>query len=231
MATTSGDAGAGGEPRTSLPSVGPIDPADVRGAAARPAADRDAILDPSGLVTRWNAGAQRIMRSWPEEIIGRQFSACSPAADVASRRLAAAEAASRTKSEFLAALSHALRTPVDTTLGRAAPIEIGVDGPGTERQREQIRRNRGSQRHLLQIIGDLLDYSRIEAGRLDHERVPVAVDEVLATVCPMVEPQAAASGRGSDRRSAAISRVVGGDVCVESAHGEGARFTLGLPAP
>ena len=86
-------------------------------------------------------------------------------------------------------MSHALRTPVDATLGQAEPIAMGIDRPFPERQREHIRRIRGSPQHLLQILSDLLDHRRIGAGRLDLERVPVALGEVLATVCPMQEPQ------------------------------------------
>ncbi len=128
-----------------------------------------------------------------------------------ARRLAAAEAASRTKSEFLAAMSHELRTPINATLGYAELIELGIDGPVTELQREHIRRIRGTQQHLLHIISDLLNYSRIEAGRLDYERVPVAVDEVLATVLPMMEPQAATKGVVLDDDARAEGLVVRAD--------------------
>ncbi|HET6231753.1 MAG TPA: PAS domain-containing sensor histidine kinase [Longimicrobiaceae bacterium] len=111
-----------------------------------------------------------------------------------ARRLAEAEASSRTKSEFLTSLSHELRTPINATLGYAELIEMGVGGPVTVQQGEYLARIRATQQHLLGIINDLLNYSRIEAGQVEYELGPVAVHQVVETVAPMLEPQAKAKG-------------------------------------
>ncbi len=109
-----------------------------------------------------------------------------------ARRLAEAESASRTKSEFLTAMSHELRTPINAAMGYAELIEMGIGGPVSEQQREYLTRIRSSQEHLLGIVNDLLNYSRIEAGHMRYELGPVPLRAVAETVMPMVEPQAAA---------------------------------------
>jgi PAS domain S-box-containing protein len=111
-----------------------------------------------------------------------------------ARRIAEAEASSRTKSEFLAAMSHELRTPINATLGYVELIEIGIGGPVAAQQQEYLSRIRASQEHLLRIITDLLNYSRIEAGQVEYDLVAVPVHEVVEKVQPMVEPQAAMKG-------------------------------------
>ena len=111
-----------------------------------------------------------------------------------ARRVGAAEAASRTKSEFLTAMSHELRTPINAAMGYAELIEMGLGGPVTDQQREYLGRIRTSHAHLLGIVTDLLNYSRLEAGQVTYDLAPVAVHVVVAAVLPMVEPQAAAKG-------------------------------------
>jgi PAS domain S-box-containing protein len=111
-----------------------------------------------------------------------------------ARRIAEAEAASRTKSEFLTALSHELRTPINATLGYAQLLEMGIGGAVNEQQGEYLSRIRGSQEHLLRIITDLLNYSRIEARQVEYDLAPVPAAAVIATVLPMVEPQATTKG-------------------------------------
>jgi PAS domain S-box-containing protein len=111
-----------------------------------------------------------------------------------ARRIAGAEASSRTKSEFLTAMSHELRTPINATMGYAELIELGIAGNVSEQQREYLARIRGSQEHLLQIINDLLNYSRIEAGQVHYDLTAVPVHEVVGAVLPLVEPQAKKKG-------------------------------------
>ncbi|HEX8360111.1 MAG TPA: PAS domain-containing sensor histidine kinase [Longimicrobium sp.] len=110
------------------------------------------------------------------------------------RRIAEAEAASRARSEFLAAMSHELRTPINATLGYTELMEMEVAGSVTPRQREYLGRIRSTQQHLLGIVTDLLNYSRIEAGQVEYDLAPVPVGEIIGTVLPMVEPQALAKG-------------------------------------
>ncbi len=115
-----------------------------------------------------------------------------------ARRIAAAEAASRTKSEFLAAMSHELRTPINATMGYADLIKAGIGGEISEQQHEYLARIRASQEHLLRIINDLLNYSRIEAGQVLYDVASVPVHEVVEMVLPMVEPQAVSKGLALD---------------------------------
>jgi PAS domain S-box-containing protein len=107
-----------------------------------------------------------------------------------ARRIAEAEAASRTKSEFLTSLSHELRTPINATMGYAELLGMEVGGSLTPKQHEYLDRLRGSQEHLLRIITDLLNYGRMEARQLHYNIMTVALQSVVETVLPMVQPQA-----------------------------------------
>lgn len=101
-----------------------------------------------------------------------------------------AEAANRAKTDFLSRSSHELRTPLNAILGYAQVLERELDG----RQQGYAQRIAGAGRHLLGLIGELLDIARIEAGRLDVALSPVAVDalmeEAIALVRPMAEARA-----------------------------------------
>ncbi|HVX38289.1 MAG TPA: PAS domain-containing sensor histidine kinase [Gemmatimonadaceae bacterium] len=109
-----------------------------------------------------------------------------------ARRIAAVEASSKVKSEFLATLSHELRTPLNAVGGYAELLELGVAGPVTDRQREYLGRIRDSQHHLLRLINDLLNYSRIEAGHVHYDIGPVPLHALLDRALLMVTPQATA---------------------------------------
>ena len=110
-----------------------------------------------------------------------------------SRELAAeAEAANRAKAEFLAAMSHELRTPLNAIGGYAELIEMGVRGPVTPEQAEDLRRIRRSQRHLLALISDILNFSRLDAGRMEFHLGDVALAPLLAEASAMIAPQAEA---------------------------------------
>ncbi|HEX8430888.1 MAG TPA: PAS domain S-box protein, partial [Longimicrobium sp.] len=111
-----------------------------------------------------------------------------------ARRVARAEAETRTRSEFLTAMSHELRTPINATLGYADLLQMEVAGPLTEQQRDYLARIQGSQGHLLSIVNDLLNYSRIGAGEIAYELVSVSARELIGAVVPMVEPRALARG-------------------------------------
>ena len=110
------------------------------------------------------------------------------------RRSLEAESANRIKSEFLAAMSHELRTPLNAIGGYAQLIELGVSGPVTNAQREHLERIQLSQQHLLGIINDILNFSRVEAGHMSYAARPVSIGAVINTVTPMVAPQARAKG-------------------------------------
>jgi signal transduction histidine kinase len=122
----------------------------------------------------------------------RLWAAAEAARAEAERARAEAEAANRAKSEFLAVMSHELRTPLNAIDGYAELMELGIRGPLTEQQREDLGRIRTSQRHLLGLINGVLNYSRIEAGAVRYAVEAVPVAETLATCEALTAPQARA---------------------------------------
>jgi PAS domain S-box-containing protein len=101
-----------------------------------------------------------------------------------------AEAANRAKSEFLANMSHEIRTPINAIVGYADLMEMGLAGPVTEQQRLQFGRIRGSIRHLLGLINDVLDLSKIEAGQMTASQAPVALSPLVSAAIELIEPEA-----------------------------------------
>ncbi len=101
-----------------------------------------------------------------------------------------AEAASAAKSEFLSSMSHELRTPLNAILGFAQLLERDRKRPLDERQLERLGYVLRGGEHLLRLIDDVLDLSRIEAGRLAVSAEPVDVRDVLAEVAQTLEPMA-----------------------------------------
>ena len=110
------------------------------------------------------------------------------------RRTREAEVANRSKSDFLAAMSHELRTPLNAISGYAELMQAGVGGPLTARQREQLARIQHSQRHLLSLINDILNFSRIEAGKVAYDITLVELQPLIDSVAPMIDPQAIQKG-------------------------------------
>jgi PAS domain S-box-containing protein len=108
-----------------------------------------------------------------------------------ARRIAEVEASNRAKSGFLAAMSHELRTPLNAIAGYAQLMTEGIGGKMAPQHREWLSRIRTSQQHLLAIVNDLLNYTRIEAGDVSYAHVPVDLHDVVDGVLQMVEPQAA----------------------------------------
>jgi signal transduction histidine kinase len=99
------------------------------------------------------------------------------------------ERANRLKSEFLASMSHELRTPLNAIIGFSDLLAEKAVGPLSDKQARFVAHVRNSARHLLELINDVLDLSRIEAGRLELKpedfSASAAATEVLATIQPM----------------------------------------------
>ena len=114
------------------------------------------------------------------------------------RQRAAADEANLAKSNFLAVMSHELRTPLNAIGGYLQLLQMGVHGPVTPEQQEALDRIDRSQRHLLRLINDVLNLSRIEAGRVDYTVDTVRLAEVVGSVLPMVDPQVTAKHIGME---------------------------------
>ena len=167
---------------------------NVEATAAAPVRVRDAIG--GALVFTWSgtlhgdAGVAGRLDALSRLVGGALDRATLLAAERAARR--DAEAASRAKSEFLAVMSHELRTPLNAISGHVELLEMGLHGPLTPPQLEALSRVTRAQRHLLALITDVLNFSRIEAGRVDYELADVEIGEMIASVAPLIEPQLAA---------------------------------------
>jgi signal transduction histidine kinase len=111
--------------------------------------------------------------------------------DAAAAR-AEAEAANKAKSEFLAAMSHELRTPLNAIAGYTTLLEEEIKGPVNDEQREYLRRVRRSQGHLLGLINDVLNFAKLEAGRVQFHPSDVPLRETLAEVDELIAPQVGA---------------------------------------
>jgi GAF domain-containing protein len=108
--------------------------------------------------------------------------------DEKSRQL---EIASQHKSQFLANMSHELRTPLNAILGYTELILDSIYGEPSEKMREVLERLHANGKHLLGLINDVLDLSKIEAGQLTLDLADYSLADVVHTVCTAVESLAA----------------------------------------
>lgn len=120
-----------------------------------------------------------------------QAEAASRAETERARQLA--EKASRAKSEFLSAMSHELRTPLNAILGFGQLLSLDATALGDE-QRDNVDEILRAGRHLLELINEILDLAKIEAGRLEVSVEPMDIDSVLSECCRLLTPMAEQRG-------------------------------------
>ena len=130
--------------------------------------------------------------------------------------LVRAEAADRIKSAFLAAMSHELRTPLNSIIGFTGTVLKGLAGPLNPEQSKQLGMVRSSARHLLALINDVLDLSKIEAGQLEVRAEPFDLADSIERVTASVKPLAERKGLALITDiAAALGEVVGDQRRVE----------------
>jgi signal transduction histidine kinase len=110
------------------------------------------------------------------------------------RARATAEAASQAKSRFLAVMSHELRTPLNAIGGYVDLMQLGIAGPTTARQDEYLARIHRSQQHLLGLINDVLNFARLDAGRVEYRSEPVRIGAVVSEAESIIAPLAQQKG-------------------------------------
>jgi signal transduction histidine kinase len=103
-----------------------------------------------------------------------------------------AVSASQAKSNFLATMSHEIRTPINAIIGYADILDLGISGPLNAKQHENLRRIRASSSHLLALVNDVLDLSRIESGTMQMRMAHVETRPSIDAAVALVEPQATA---------------------------------------
>ena len=123
----------------------------------------------------------------------------------------ALEIASGHKSEFLASMSHELRTPLNAVIGFSDVLLERMFGDLNERQEEYVRDIRDSGRHLLELINEILDLSKVEAGRMELEPVALSLPEVLEQALSLVRDRAARQNLTVELEIAAEVGVVWAD--------------------
>ena len=104
------------------------------------------------------------------------------------------ELASRHKSEFLASMSHELRTPLNAVLGFSEVLLEQMFGDINERQEEYLRDIHGSGKHLLELLNEILDLSKVEAGRMELEYSSFELRSLLTDAASMLRERAATHG-------------------------------------
>jgi PAS domain S-box-containing protein len=108
-----------------------------------------------------------------------------------SRRQEDLERAMTARSRFYASMSHELRTPINAVLGYSTLLLENIYGPLNEKQAEGIQRTQRAAKHLLELVNDVLDLSKIEAGKIDLRLQPVGfpalVEELFVTVRPLAD--------------------------------------------
>src|SRR5450755_4517222 len=123
--------------------------------------------------------------------LARQRRELSQALLLAQVARSAAESANRSKNEFLANMSHELRTPLNAIIGFSEVLKDGLMGEMTDQQRGFIGDIFGSGQHLLSLINDILDLSKVEAGKMTLDLEPVQMSALFVNSLSIIKEKAA----------------------------------------
>jgi PAS domain S-box-containing protein len=116
-----------------------------------------------------------------------------------------AEAADRIKSAFLATMSHELRTPLNSIIGFTGILLQNLAGPLNDEQKKQMGMVRGSAQHLLSLINDVLDISKIEAGQFEVHAEPIDLRAIIEKAAATLKPSA-------DKKGLLLNIIIGAEV-------------------
>jgi PAS domain S-box-containing protein len=153
------------------------------------------VFDATGKIEEWVGTHSDITaRKHAERQRDLALEGAVEAREIAERAQEEAEMANRGKSEFLATMSHEFRTPLNAILGYTQLIDMGVLGAVSPAQHDHLQRLRSSAVHLLGLVNDILDLSKIEAGRVSVSRETAYVSDVIHDTIALVGPQAVARG-------------------------------------
>jgi len=148
--------------------------------------DRTEAIEKGRLYEQLKAASEQLeekVREATAELVRRN--------ELLQRQHLALEQASQLKSQFLANMSHEFRTPLNAILGYTSMLLQGVSGDMPSAQRNKMLRVDSNARHLLSIINDILDISRIEAGKMplhvEDFELPALIAELLAEVEPLIQ--------------------------------------------
>jgi len=144
-----------------------------------------------------------------EEVLRRQAGSLASSAaelkklnDELHRRQVDLERAMTARSRFYASMSHELRTPINAVLGYSTLLLERIYGPLNEKQAEGIERTQKAARHLLELVNDVLDLSKIEAGKIDLRLQPVdfpgLIEDLFVTVRPLADEHGSALSIGHE---------------------------------
>jgi len=153
------------------------------------------LLRPDGQL-RWMAGSASPQRESDGSVLWHgyiQDVTDLHELDQARQARTVAEAANRAKSDFLSRMSHELRTPLNAVLGFAQLLELDDTDALSATQRRRVGLIRDAGTHLLNMIGELLDLTRIESGHLVVRHQPLALDPLLRECVDLLRPQAGAA--------------------------------------
>ncbi len=153
------------------------------------------VFDSTGQIEEWvGTHTDVTARKYAERQRDLALNEAVKARETAERAQEEAELANRGKSEFLATMSHEFRTPLNAILGYTQIINMGVIGAVTPQQHDHLQRLRSSAVHLLGLVNDILDLSKIEAGRVSISRETGLISDVVRATMALVGPQAVARG-------------------------------------
>jgi signal transduction histidine kinase len=150
--------------------------------------ERNALLSENGRLYESERAARRDAESAREEAEAARRQAESAMRDAEAARDLALES-DKSKAAFLAAMSHDLRTPLNAIGGYVQLLKMGIRGPVTEEQAEDLDRIGRNQKHLLSIVSEILDFAKVGSGTMSYQQQQVLIASAIRDAEAMVMPQ------------------------------------------